>query len=171
MQHFRVGEDRGKCARCGAIKPLIEFMFRVDRGNYNTVCSNCRNKRQIENCARHPGRSAKYHRTWKTKNPESYKARYMRANAKQYSTPLGKLDCLTRNAVYQSIIGRRKNRHTYNALGYSLHELKVHLERQFLPGMSWNNYGTWHLDHIIPLASFKIESDGDYPFDKPNRSM
>lgn len=36
-------------------------------------------------------------------------------------------------------------------------ELKVHLERQFVKGMSWDNHGSWHIDHIIPLSSAKTE--------------
>lgn len=39
---------------------------------------------------------------------------------------------------------------------YSLDELMRHLERQFLPGMTWENRGKWHIDHIVPLASFEF---------------
>jgi hypothetical protein len=46
-------------------------------------------------------------------------------------------------------------------LGYSIDELRVHLERQFLKGMSWENMGEWHIDHIIPLASFTITAPDD----------
>jgi hypothetical protein len=46
-------------------------------------------------------------------------------------------------------------------LGYSINELRTHLERQFLPGMSWANFGDWHIDHIVPLASFTITSPDD----------
>lgn len=41
-------------------------------------------------------------------------------------------------------------------LGYSRDELMQHLERQFLRGMTWDNYGEWHIDHIVPLSSFSI---------------
>jgi hypothetical protein len=43
-------------------------------------------------------------------------------------------------------------------LGCTIPELKAHLEKQFKPGMSWSNYGYrgWHIDHIIPLSSFKL---------------
>ena len=32
--------------------------------------------------------------------------------------------------------------------------------------MSWNNYGKWHVDHIIPISSFKFESIHDVEFKK-----
>lgn len=46
-------------------------------------------------------------------------------------------------------------------VGYTTEELKGHLERQFAPGMSWENYGKWHVDHIIPRASFNFEAAND----------
>lgn len=47
-------------------------------------------------------------------------------------------------------------RTTASLLGYSIAELRVHLERQFLKGMGWDNMGKWHVDHIVPLSSFDI---------------
>ena len=42
-------------------------------------------------------------------------------------------------------------------LGYSSANLKSHLERQFIDGMNWNNYGRggWEIDHKIPISFFK----------------
>jgi len=41
-------------------------------------------------------------------------------------------------------------------LGCNVVELKEHLSRQFRPGMSWDNYGEWHVDHIRPCISFDL---------------
>lgn len=41
-------------------------------------------------------------------------------------------------------------------LGCSIPDLKIHLENQFAPGMSWANYGEWHIDHISPLSRFDL---------------
>ena len=38
-------------------------------------------------------------------------------------------------------------------LGCSLEEAKHHIEKLFLDGMSWDNHGEWHIDHIKPLAT------------------
>ncbi|MFZ4498533.1 MAG: hypothetical protein ACOYMX_02375 [Burkholderiales bacterium] len=44
-------------------------------------------------------------------------------------------------------------------LGYSMQELADHLERQFVDGMSWENKGEWHIDHIIPASSFDLTDE------------
>jgi len=43
----------------------------------------------------------------------------------------------------------------FNTIGCSPKFLKEHLQSQFKDGMSWDNYGSWHIDHIIPLSSAK----------------
>jgi hypothetical protein len=47
---------------------------------------------------------------------------------------------------------------TIDLIGCSVRKLLIHLESQFLPGMSWDNYGRkgWHIDHIIPCATFDL---------------
>lgn len=49
-------------------------------------------------------------------------------------------------------IGSIKKDDTYSTLGYSPKELKDHIERQFTNGMSWENYGQWHIDHIVSIS-------------------
>lgn len=45
-----------------------------------------------------------------------------------------------------------------NLLGYSPEDLRLHLEALFSPGMSWNNYGEWEVDHKRPIASFSTDA-------------
>lgn len=49
-------------------------------------------------------------------------------------------------------------------VGYTVEELMIHLEKQFWPGMSWCNYGKWHVDHIIPDSAFNYTSIHDPEF-------
>ena len=55
--------------------------------------------------------------------------------------------------------GYIKSDTTTKLVGCSLLNLKMHLEKQFKQGMSWDNYGKWHIDHIIPVNYFKKNFD------------
>ena len=59
--------------------------------------------------------------------------------------------------------GTKKENHTDEQLGYSTEQLRRHLESQFLPGMSWDNYGMgpghWNIDHIREVKTFSISDD------------
>ena len=50
-----------------------------------------------------------------------------------------------------------KNNTTFNIIGCSPEQLKIHLESKFSDGMSWDNRNEWHIDHIIPLSSAQDE--------------
>lgn len=41
---------------------------------------------------------------------------------------------------------------TYEVLGYSRKQLMYHLESLFVEGMTWDNYGDWHIDHVVPVS-------------------
>jgi len=61
-----------------------------------------------------------------------------------------------RNRVYYALKGKNKSVSTMKLIGCNIDYLKQHLESQFKPGMSWSNYGKWHIDHKIPCASFDL---------------
>ena len=62
-----------------------------------------------------------------------------------------------RTRIYKALRGiGAKSDHTLMLLGCSMDELKQHLEQHFLEGMSWDNYGEWHVDHIRPCSSFDL---------------
>ena len=43
-----------------------------------------------------------------------------------------------------------------NLLGCSINEVRKYLEAQFLSGMTWDNHGDWHIDHIKPCVAFDL---------------
>lgn len=49
-----------------------------------------------------------------------------------------------------------KKETTLKLIGCTLEELKIYLENRFKKGMSWQNYGEWHIDHIKPISSFDL---------------
>src|ERR1035437_5691439 len=70
-----------------------------------------------------------------------------------------------RNRLFKR--GSDKKGESYlDVLEYSIDELKQHLEKQFLPGMSWDNYGLkgWQIDHIKPDSLFSYSSMRDKEF-------
>jgi hypothetical protein len=65
-----------------------------------------------------------------------------------------------RNRINSAIVYQKTTKHanSLKLLGCSIKEAKEHIEKQFKDGMKWENYGhkTWHIDHIIPCASFDL---------------
>ena len=55
--------------------------------------------------------------------------------------------------------GYTKASRTHEILGCDWPTFKQHIERQFMPGMSWANRDQWHIDHIVPASSAKNEDE------------
>jgi len=61
--------------------------------------------------------------------------------------------------------GGKKNKASIDRiLPYTIDELSTRLESLFKPGMSWDNMGDWHVDHIVPDSSFDYTSVKDPEF-------
>lgn len=61
-----------------------------------------------------------------------------------------------RSRLNKAIKGDYKSGSAISDLGCSITELKIYLQSKFQDGMSWDNYGQWHIDHIKPLISFDL---------------
>jgi len=54
-----------------------------------------------------------------------------------------------------------KARQTQSYVGCSNDDLKRHIEAQFKGSMSWDNYGKWHLDHVVPKSAFNHDDPAE----------
>jgi hypothetical protein len=107
------------------------------------------------------------HTKWREENREhvnQYARDYERK--RRAEDPKYRLGVRTRTAVWQMLKERNVNKtnKTFDLLGYTLEELMSHLEALFTEGMTWDNYGEWHVDHKIPMTSFNFETTEDREF-------
>ena len=74
--------------------------------------------------------------------------------------PVYALSRMMRTLMHRELGRKTERRGSWDrVVGYSAKELREHLERQFLPGMTWENRGSgWHVDHIVPIAAFNYDS-------------
>lgn len=55
--------------------------------------------------------------------------------------------------------GYSKKTKTFELIGIEQKELIKYIESIFSEGMSWDNYGEWHIDHVIPFAAAKSQKE------------
>lgn len=157
------------CINCKIEKSIIEYSKdkqRKDKLNiYCKICKSEKNKKEYQ-------RNKLTKNAYYLKNKEKinkYRRDYGKKNRKilnnynkiKYSIDINhKLGMILRTKLGKVI----KNGSTVKDLGCSINELKVYLEEQFKPGMSWNNYNkeTWHIDHIIPLCRFNLSNREEF---------
>lgn len=65
---------------------------------------------------------------------------------------------LLKNGIRRYVVDRKGKSHE-QILGASFQAVRQFLESKFQSGMSWENHGQWHIDHIIPLSSAKSQEE------------
>ena len=123
-----------------------------------------------------------YSKQWAKNNPDKNRKIVKRTRAKnrdwyrKYAikyyqevlkfNPMYKLNRGISEGINDSLRGNKNGRHWEDLVGYKLNDLKKHLEKQFTNGMSWDNYGQWHIDHRIPISAFNFKNYRDIDFHK-----
>ena len=74
----------------------------------------------------------------------------------QYKNINRKLGTYLRNRINMALKRNSKSEHLKDVLGCSIKFFKEYLQKQFKRGMSWDNWGKWHIDHIRPCVSFDL---------------
>lgn len=105
-----------------------------------------------------PKHDCKEVRTMSAKDP--------RKSWRYWNEPKYRIDHRTSCEISRALNGERSGKTIKKILGYSIKNLKNHLQKNFLPGMAWNNYGEWHVDHVIPKSFFSYATISDKNFKK-----
>ena len=104
--------------------------------------------------------------------PKEKQLAYQRDYAKKYfkqkreTDSKFKLNGNISSGISGSLEGNKNGRHWEDLVGYTLNDLKNHLEKLFQSGMTWKNYGEWHIDHKIPKAAFNFTRPEHVDFKK-----
>jgi hypothetical protein len=142
------------CSKCKQTKAFTKFTTRsASRDGLDYRCKACKNVaslRWVQNNRDKVHASQKKYRG----KPE-IKKRFNAQRRKRRKTDTNfRLLRNLRSRLRKALKGKNKSASTIALLGCSISHLKKYLEKQFQPGMTWENHGKWHADHMIPCASF-----------------
>jgi hypothetical protein len=100
-----------------------------------------------------------YQKAYRKKNRKELNAKYLH---KLKTDPVAKLKHGLRCRFNKLIKGHNKQNSVLNYIGCDVDFLKDYLSSKFKDDMSWENHGiVWHIDHIIPCASFDFCNEED----------
>lgn len=106
----------------------------------------------------------KRNKKWRLENPERFRE-LTRKSGNKFKDNNPHISAW-RNILYRTLYSfdKEKNESTEKLMGYNADELRTHIESLFEEGMSWENHGEWHIDHVYPLSKF----DKDTPISEVN---
>jgi hypothetical protein len=158
-----------KCNQCKLEQPLINFSkSKHSKDGLQYKCKSCEsvnNKiaRQKNPTSKYynenPNYYKEYSKKWVSENEgrwKEYSNNWQKLNnrVKYNSDPLYKLRMCVGARIREALKNNNKvkEHQTIEYLGCNYEFLKNYLEKKFQPGMNWENYGEWEIDHIVPVS-------------------
>lgn len=133
-----------ECSVCNEVKKLDKFHVAKTKGKIRAECRTCSSKKRKE-----------YYQTHKD---ETIKQNIKYQNERRKQDPAYKIERNMRCRLYHALKkdGAKKSDTTMKLVGCTPNFLKGYIEAKFTDGMTWDNYGDFHIDHIRPCASFNL---------------
>lgn len=175
-----------QCTKCKEIKYITEFSKKsASKDGFRPQCKLCdkRDKRKWnDENKQHILDYAKNYRNEHKQEIKAYRKAYYARNTNRLKTYSSEYKRQNKDKVHDYYMHNKINYDLFKAinsafkgilnksiyfdyLDYTIQELKEHLESQFTPEMSWDNYGSyWEIDHIIPINTFCLKSFEDEDF-------
>ena len=133
------------CSKCGEEKDVGEFPTGRKK------CKVCMAEYQHNYCRSEKGRATK--RKY-NQSEAGKKSRY------KYDTkPMRRNQTILRKRLNRFLIKGNDTQKSRDIIGCTRDELRARYESLFKPGMTWENYGEWENDHIIPMSKFDLSKD------------
>ena len=135
------------CKKCYALyrKENRDYLLKQRRKRYQT--------KYKEQYREYRKKNKNKIRQSKQENKEKYNQRTkIRNKERYYSDVRYRLSISLRNRLNKTITRHSKKASVLKLIGCSLDGLKLYLESKFTEGMTWDNYGEWHIDHIKPCC-------------------
>lgn len=147
------------CKKCGLEYPATtEHFYASSTCKYGLAsrCKPCHREDSRQWRKANPEKNREHSRRWQEANPD-----YIRQWRVQ---PQQKLSGAISNGMRRALKSGKDGKHWESLVGYTLEDLMAHLESQFTKGMTWDNFGAWHVDHRRPISHFNFESPDDPEF-------
>lgn len=145
---------------------------RLNSKKYNKRLRENNHKKYISNKKkyRNKAKAAITGRLWREKNKEKNNANMREYYRKRKKEPQYRIRLNLRSRFNDALKRSFTGRPSLSLIGCSVEFLKKHLESKWIEDMSWENYGKWHIDHIIPCRSFDltVQSQQDECFNWKN---
>ena len=157
------------CTKCEIDKSLSDYhKQKSGKCGVASVCKLCKLEYKKQYDKNHRTRNNQYLKEWIRKNPDKKKeydrTKYQKHKDKINKRIRDKYNACNNTRIAQNIRtrirlalkGKHKSKSSQELIGCTYKYLMSYLEKKFEDGMSWDNHGEWHIDHIRPCASFDL---------------
>lgn len=171
------GTPEKRCTACGEWKQASEEYYFYDRSRFDGFYPNCKPCNTKHSVARgkteHGKRLRKENRIKNIETERKYRKKMqsvyndlakIRARTDLKYNLNNRMRCL----MWQGLKKNKGGHKWQDLVGYSIDDLRRHLEKQFKDGMSWERFlaGEIHVDHKIPRSAFNFSHPEHIDFKK-----
>lgn len=143
------------CIKCNTTQNCSNFRStKKSETGYFNICNTCW-KPSTWNKEKQKASEKKY----VSNNPEKMKAKWKKAATNPTRIIRDRLNHRIVDAMKS--VNTRKDNKTGNYTGCSMPYLKIWFEFHFTDTINWNNYGDWHIDHVLPCSHFDLTKVDD----------
>ena len=142
-----IKETTRVCTQCNEEKSVDEFNVAKTKGTLRAACKECTQKARKKYYSENHDKVVKCNTEYQ--------------NKRSATDPIFKLEKNLRCRLYHALRSQavKKSTKTFDLVGCSVDNLWFWLESRFQPGMTRENYGEWHVDHIKAVANFDLEDE------------